>query len=222
MLTPRQRKFVAFYVQGYSGEASAIKAGYSEKSAHSIGCENLSKPIIKEAIREAMVRVLSMIEVSSAEVILNQFLNSTSDIMDFVEVDENGQLSINLLRSPGKTRTIKEIETIELPPLTVVENGVELKREVIKTRVKLHDKNSSAVFMARALGLFKGEQDPSDKSRDDKFEKMSVIEICKRIAFIFAQAEAARKNALDRQSSSGDGQGGTATGGGGSDKPPQS
>lgn len=49
-LTARQRAFVAAY-DGNATEA-AIKAGYSKKTAYSIGQENLKKPEIAQAIRE--------------------------------------------------------------------------------------------------------------------------------------------------------------------------
>ena len=49
-MTARQRTFV----EAYSGNATeaAIKAGYSRRSAYSIGNDNLKKPEIKKAIQE--------------------------------------------------------------------------------------------------------------------------------------------------------------------------
>ena len=49
-LTPKQKRFVAFY-DGNATQA-AIKAGYSEKTAHSMGAENLRKPEIINAIAQ--------------------------------------------------------------------------------------------------------------------------------------------------------------------------
>ena len=48
-LTARQRRFVEVYT-GNATEA-ALAAGYSPKTAHSIGAENLKKPEIMKAIR---------------------------------------------------------------------------------------------------------------------------------------------------------------------------
>lgn len=47
-LTLKQQRFINFY-EGNATEA-AIKAGYSKKTAFSIGVENLSKPLIADAI----------------------------------------------------------------------------------------------------------------------------------------------------------------------------
>lgn len=49
-LTLKQKKFVNFY-DGNATQA-AIQAGYSKHTAHAIGQENLTKPIIKKAIKE--------------------------------------------------------------------------------------------------------------------------------------------------------------------------
>ena len=50
-LTPKQAKFVKEYkANGGNGTQAAIKAGYSKKTAYSIGEENLRKPEIKAAL----------------------------------------------------------------------------------------------------------------------------------------------------------------------------
>lgn len=52
-LTKKQRAFIREYkVNGGNGTQAAIKAGYSEKTAQEMASENLSKPIIKEALAE--------------------------------------------------------------------------------------------------------------------------------------------------------------------------
>lgn len=49
-LEPRQRKFVGAYCRCFNATQAAISAGYSKKTARSIGSENLTKPDIKNAI----------------------------------------------------------------------------------------------------------------------------------------------------------------------------
>lgn len=54
-LTQKQRKFVLAYLSnGFNATQAAIVAGYSRKTARSIGAENLTKPDIKAAIKEKM------------------------------------------------------------------------------------------------------------------------------------------------------------------------
>lgn len=52
-LTPKQKRFVAEYLMDLNATAAAKRAGYSEKTAYSIGLENLKKPEIQSAIQEA-------------------------------------------------------------------------------------------------------------------------------------------------------------------------
>ena len=52
-LTLKQQKFVDHYILTGKPTASAIHAGYSEKTAHSMASENLNKPKIKQAIDKA-------------------------------------------------------------------------------------------------------------------------------------------------------------------------
>ena len=51
-LTPKQAKFVEEYLVDLCAKDAAIKAGYSKKTAHVIGPENLAKPAIAAAIKE--------------------------------------------------------------------------------------------------------------------------------------------------------------------------
>jgi len=49
-LTNKQRIFIDEYLRSFNATRAAIKAGYSEKTAFSIGWENLRKPEIKAEI----------------------------------------------------------------------------------------------------------------------------------------------------------------------------
>lgn len=53
-LTNKQRAFVREYLVDKNASAAARRAGYSTKTANRIGPENLSKPVIAEAINEAL------------------------------------------------------------------------------------------------------------------------------------------------------------------------
>lgn len=52
-LTAKQERFVAEYLKDGNATRSAIAAGYSEKTAHSVGSENLRKPEIAAKIAAA-------------------------------------------------------------------------------------------------------------------------------------------------------------------------
>lgn len=49
-LTVKQQRFADYYIETGNAAESAIRAGYSKKTARSIGQENLTKPYIKDYI----------------------------------------------------------------------------------------------------------------------------------------------------------------------------
>lgn len=53
-LTDKQRAFCAEYIVDLNATQAAIRAGYKEKTARFIGCENLSKPNIQTTIQSFM------------------------------------------------------------------------------------------------------------------------------------------------------------------------
>lgn len=59
MLTVKQQKFADAYIASGNATESAIKAGYSKKTACAIGTENLRKPNIKKYIDEKLEEIAS-------------------------------------------------------------------------------------------------------------------------------------------------------------------
>ena len=53
-MNSKQQRFVEEYLIDLNATQAAIRAGYSPKTANVIGCENLSKPEISNAISRAM------------------------------------------------------------------------------------------------------------------------------------------------------------------------
>ena len=53
-LTPKQQKFINEYLVDGNATQSAIRAGYSKKTAQQTGSENLLKPVISTAIIKAL------------------------------------------------------------------------------------------------------------------------------------------------------------------------
>lgn len=53
-LTEKQKRFCDEYLIDLNATQAAIRAGYSEKTAHSIGAENLTKPEIQKRLSDRM------------------------------------------------------------------------------------------------------------------------------------------------------------------------
>ena len=70
-MTPKQIRFVAeFLSNGLNATKAAISAGYSKKTAASIGEENLRKPEFFAAIRATTKEILQRLEVTADLVVL--------------------------------------------------------------------------------------------------------------------------------------------------------
>ncbi len=68
-LTPRKKRFAEEFALCGSGAEAARRAGYSERTARAIACENLTKPDVQEAIRSAQARTAAEFEVTRRGVI---------------------------------------------------------------------------------------------------------------------------------------------------------
>ena len=63
-LTAKQQRFVDEYLIDLNATQAAIRAGYSEKTARSVGSENLTKPDVADAIAQRQQRIAKRAEVT--------------------------------------------------------------------------------------------------------------------------------------------------------------
>lgn len=121
-LTPKQRRFVQEYAVDLNGTKAAIRAGYSPKTARSIASENLQRPAVKNAIKEALragkERLRSLTAVAMA------------DRRTAIKIDSEGELVItpdpNVIQSvrrytrtdpkTGLTRKVLSIKFVDPAP----------------------------------------------------------------------------------------------------------
>jgi phage terminase small subunit len=96
-VTPKQERFVAEYLVDLNATQAAIRAGYSEKTASSIGEENLRKPEIAAAVAEKTQQQLAKADVTAqmvkdrlaalAFVDPRKFFNADGTIKAITELD---------------------------------------------------------------------------------------------------------------------------------------
>ena len=72
-LTAKQRLFCDEYIKSGNAKDAALKAGYSAKTAYSIGNENLNKPELKSYINAKMAEIESH-KIADAKEVLELFL----------------------------------------------------------------------------------------------------------------------------------------------------
>lgn len=139
-MTAKQKRFCQEYLISLNAKEAAIKAGYSEKTARSIGQENLTKPDIQKYIDEKLQEI------------------EDSKIMDAKEVMER-------LTSIGR-RELTENVVVTLKERTEMwvptgEDGT-LKKQVVETEeprvvempAKLSDVNKALELMGKRHALF--------------------------------------------------------------------
>lgn len=74
-LTEKQHRFVEAYIETGNATKAALMAGYSKKTAYSIGNENLKKPEVLNAIRRRMEEIEKLKTATPEEII--QFLSQS-------------------------------------------------------------------------------------------------------------------------------------------------
>ncbi|HGE7670885.1 TPA: terminase small subunit, partial [Streptococcus pyogenes] len=92
-LTLKQKRFADEYIISANATAAAIKAGYSKKTARSIGQENLTKPDIKAYIDERLEKLESEKIATQEEVLqyLTSIMRGDQQEKTLISVGEFGQ-----------------------------------------------------------------------------------------------------------------------------------
>ncbi len=74
-LTKKQQRFVEAYIETGNATKAALMAGYSKKTAYSIGSENLKKPEINNALHRRMKEIEARKTATPEEIV--QFLSQS-------------------------------------------------------------------------------------------------------------------------------------------------
>lgn len=79
-LTPKQQAFIDEYLIDFNASATAVRAGYSPKTARYIGYENITKPHIQKAIQERIAELQKKARVDQERVLQMECCIAFSDI----------------------------------------------------------------------------------------------------------------------------------------------
>lgn len=145
-LTAKQRAFVNAYIaNGFNATQAAISAGYSEKTAYSIGSENLRKPEIKQAI-SALFTEHGM---GAGEVIARLTEHGRGDLGDVWD-ESTGRVDWAKARATGKTALIKRVKT--KTTRVTREDGTDI--ETFEDEIELHSVQTALQLIGKHHGLF--------------------------------------------------------------------
>jgi len=143
-LEKKQQAFCDEYIIDFNATQAAIRAGYSEKTAYSIGSENLTKPEIQEGIQRCMQERSKRTEVTQDRVLLEIARLAFNDPRK--AFDEFGNL-LPIQEWPDEVAAaISAIKITELK----TDDGT---RSVLK-EVKFWDKGKQIELAGKHLGMF--------------------------------------------------------------------
>ncbi len=142
-LTNKQKAFVREYLVDLNGTQAALRAGYKKESAPVVGCENLKKPNIQQAIQEEMSKREERTRVTQDKVVRELAKLAFSNMRSFVDW------------GPDEVR-LKDSEQISNDDAACVQevSQTETNSGSKTIKFKLHDKKAALELLGRHLGMF--------------------------------------------------------------------
>ncbi|AUR11200.1 Terminase small subunit [Phaeobacter inhibens] len=153
-LTPKQRRFVEEYLVDLNATQAAIRSGYSAKTAHSVGHENLRKPEISKALKDAQSKRSDRTEITQDRVLQELARIGFADIRKAVAWGSAPNGAIGDEGNPAMC-------PVEIKPSTEVDDETaaaisEVSLTAQGVKLKMHDKLSALEKIARHLGMLNG------------------------------------------------------------------
>jgi len=149
-LTNKQRTFIEEYLVDLNATQAAVRAGYSKRTAKEMGCENLSKPTIQNAIHVAMNE-----RSKRTGITVDRVLEEIAKIgfADIREIFTAGDKLRSIADLPNDiAAAVQSIEVVVRPSGLADRNGLEDGELVYK--IKLSDKLKGLELLGKHLGMF--------------------------------------------------------------------
>jgi phage terminase small subunit len=154
-LTPKQKLFIREYLKDFNATKAAIRAGYSEDSAPEIGCENLRKPNIKQAID----KYLDDVHLTTQRIALELANIAFSDMADYATVEPGGSITLKPFEDmqPGATKVIKKLKEKRRVLSGSKPDEEDNGSTIIDSQIEfeLHDKLGALEKAGKYRGMFK-------------------------------------------------------------------
>lgn len=140
-LTARERKFVNEYLVDLNATQAAIRAGYSKKSARSIGSESLTKPDIQEYLQKRQAELQKKTSVTPERIIEELSHIAFDDIRNYLSFypDADGQIKVDIKDS-------RKIDTRSIAEVSVGRDG--------QFKFKLYCKDNALAQLGKHLGMW--------------------------------------------------------------------
>jgi len=151
-LTVKQRLFCKYYIIDFNATQAAIKAGYSRKTAYAAASRLLKNVKVQAAIKSEIEAREHRVELSQDRVLQEMALLAFSDMADFFDVEEGGEVKVKKLAElPSHiSRQIKSIEENRIIKETKDGDSILV---LDKTKFILHDKIRPLIALGNHLGI---------------------------------------------------------------------
>jgi len=153
-LKPKQLLFCKEYLKDFNAAQSAIRAGYSKKTAKSAGQRLLTFVVIREQIQKEFDKRAERIEKSGDDVVRLLWKMAELDLANYITVAEGGEVqAIAFDQLPeGASKLISKIK--EKRTITESKDGERLF-EQNNLEYELPEKTKCLEMLGRHYGLFK-------------------------------------------------------------------
>lgn len=149
-LTTKEESFCLEFCVDWNATQAAIRAGYSKRTAKSIGCENLTKLDIQSKIEEIRSDLSKASEISALKIIREHAKIAFTDAGQF----RSGWMELKEFESltPAQKACIQEIST-KVVKQNIGTNDEPVVVDVEYVKLKLYDKQKSLDSLSTMLGF---------------------------------------------------------------------
>jgi phage terminase small subunit len=182
--TYKQQAFINEYLVDLNATQAAIRAGYSKETANEIGCQNLAKVSIRQAIQKAMDLRAKRTEITADRVIAELGKISFVDIRNLVTA--GGHMRDLQDLDDDTAASIQSVELVTRQTGEEDENGRKIVENVHK--IRLVDKKGSLDTLAKHLKLLTDKVEHSGPNGGPiETKEVGTRELARRIAFVLTK-----------------------------------
>lgn len=162
-LTEKQRLFVLEYLRDFNATRAAMAVGYSKKTAHVIGWENLRKPNIQAEIKRQKEQRTVEIGLDIQRVLSEYMKIAFADISDYLEF---GQKEVPVMSMFGPLKDDSGNPVTQMVNYVSFKDSIEVDASLISevkqgkdgVAIKLYDKMKALEKLEKYLGFMTEEQ----------------------------------------------------------------
>ena len=172
-LNERQKQFCDEYLIDLNATQAAIRAGYKEKTAYSMGQRLLKNVEIQREIQKKKDKRSERTEITQDMVLRELAAIAFADATDYVQVVQKPYLT-----EDGEEVFLPDVAITETNELTAIQKkaiaGIKQGKNGIE--LKLNDKTKALELLGKHLGMFTDKVEVTER-KNDPFDELTVEEL---------------------------------------------